>query len=46
MQTALKNKTFLPMPRPEVVGNGLEAIEAAMNKSRVGVSAVKLVVKI
>jgi hypothetical protein len=45
LPTDLKDKTFLSMPRPEVVGNGLEAIEAEW-KSRAGVSAIKLVVKI
>ena len=34
LSTALKEKTFLPMPRPEIVGDGLEAIEAALAKYR------------
>ena len=46
LPSALKNKTFLPLPKPKIVGTGLEAIEGAMKTMRAGVSRTKLVVKL
>jgi len=46
LPAALKDKTFLAMPKAEVVGTGLETVQAAMEKSKTGVSAVKLVIKL
>jgi NADPH:quinone reductase-like Zn-dependent oxidoreductase len=41
---ALARGEFKAVPQPEVVGNGLEAINAAMDTQRKGVSAKKIVV--
>jgi NADPH:quinone reductase-like Zn-dependent oxidoreductase len=41
---ALEQKKFVPAPEPQIVGNGLEYIQEAMNMSKKGVSAKKLVV--
>ena len=40
----LANGSYLAMPAPDVVGHGLEAVPAAMERQRRGVSARKLVV--
>jgi NADPH:quinone reductase-like Zn-dependent oxidoreductase len=41
---ALKQKKFVPAPEPQVVGKGLQLLQGAMDMSRKGVSAKKLVV--
>jgi Zn-dependent alcohol dehydrogenase len=41
---ALEQNKFVPAPDPEVVGKGLEHVQEAMNLSKKGVSAKKLVV--
>ena len=41
---ALERKTFVPAPEPQVVGKGFESVQEAMNMSKKGVSAKKLVV--
>lgn len=41
---ALVQGTFVPAPKPEVVGNGLESIQAACDTLRAGVSNKKIVV--
>lgn len=41
---ALEQGVFVPAPEPQIVGHGLEFIEEAMNLSKKGVSAKKLVV--
>ncbi|CDK28752.1 unnamed protein product [Kuraishia capsulata CBS 1993] len=43
---ALSNGSFVPAPKHEVVGSGLEAIEGALEQLKKGVSAKKLVVSI
>jgi hypothetical protein len=44
LPAALKSGQIRPLPKPEVVGNGVESIQAALDKQRAGVSAVKIVV--
>ncbi|KAK5195186.1 hypothetical protein LTR99_002572 [Exophiala xenobiotica] len=44
LPAALKSGQIKPLPKPEVVGNGVESIQAALDKQRAGVSAVKIVV--
>ena len=46
LPAALEKKTFLPLPKPKVVGTGLEVVEEAVNTMRAGVSRTKLVVKL
>ncbi|KAH7325715.1 putative quinone oxidoreductase [Stachybotrys elegans] len=41
---ALENGTLKCLPAPEIVGNGLEHIQEALDKSKAGVSATKLIV--
>ncbi|KAJ9631097.1 hypothetical protein H2203_001628 [Taxawa tesnikishii (nom. ined.)] len=41
---ALQAGTFVPAPRPEVVGKGLEGVQTAVDRLMKGVSATKLVV--
>ncbi|KIV77896.1 hypothetical protein PV11_09672 [Exophiala sideris] len=41
---ALKSGQIRPLPKPEVVGHGVEHIQAGLDKNREGVSAVKVVV--
>lgn len=43
---ALESGQIRPKPDPEVVGNGLEALNAAVATMRTGVSAKKLIVAI
>jgi hypothetical protein len=43
---ALAEKKYLAVPEPEIVGHGLEDVQAAMDLQRKGVSAKKLVVKL
>ena len=41
---ALASGTFVPAPAPQVVGNGLEALQSALETQKAGVSARKIVV--
>ena len=41
---ALADKTYIAVPKAEIVGSGLESIELAMNTQRRGVNTKKLVV--
>ena len=43
---ALADRTLRPMPEPLVVGDGLEHVQAALDRQRAGVSASKLVVRV
>ncbi|KAH7123199.1 zinc-binding oxidoreductase CipB [Dactylonectria macrodidyma] len=43
---ALEKKRFIPMPKPEIVGHGLEYVEVTVNRMRKGVSGLKLVVQV
>lgn len=43
---ALAPRKYLPAPEPPVVGDGLEAVQAALDQQRRGVSARKIVVTI
>lgn len=43
---ALKSGQFKPMPPAEVVGEGLDTIQGAMDELKKGVSAKKIVVKL
>ena len=43
---ALANSTFRAMPEPEVIGDGLEKIQEAMDIQKKGVSAKKVVVRL
>lgn len=43
---ALKDRKLKCLPAPTVVGKGLEHIQAALDKSKAGVSATKLVVEL
>ncbi|KAL0939587.1 Zinc-binding alcohol dehydrogenase domain-containing protein cipB 2 [Colletotrichum truncatum] len=43
---AIVNKQLRPKPDPVVVGNGLEDIQAGMDKQKAGVSAKKLVIRL
>jgi NADPH:quinone reductase-like Zn-dependent oxidoreductase len=44
LRDALETGKYQPEPQPEVVGNGLLSIQAALDKASRGVSATKLVV--
>ncbi|KAL5333396.1 chaperonin 10-like protein [Aspergillus crustosus] len=44
LPSALKEGNYLAAPQPEVVGNGLEQIQPAIDQQKKGVSAKKLVV--
>ncbi|ORY17003.1 putative quinone oxidoreductase [Clohesyomyces aquaticus] len=44
LPAALEQNAFIPSPKPHVVGHGLEHLQEAMNMSKKGVSATKLVV--
>ena len=44
LPAALKSGQFKPAPEPEVIGKGLDHLQAAVDKLRKGVSARKLVV--
>ncbi len=44
LPSALKTGQIKPAPRPDVVGHGLEYLQTALDRSRAGVSASKLVV--
>ncbi|KAK4500586.1 hypothetical protein PRZ48_008775 [Zasmidium cellare] len=46
LPTALKKGKFIPAPPPRVVGHGLEKVQEAMDLSKKGVSAEKLVVRL
>ena len=41
---ALKNGQIKPAPQPDVVGHGIEHIQAAVDKLKAGVSGSKIVV--
>lgn len=43
---ALAAGTFVPSPRPEIVGEGLGSVQAGVDQIMKGVSAKKLVVKL
>ncbi|KIX07696.1 uncharacterized protein Z518_02350 [Rhinocladiella mackenziei CBS 650.93] len=43
---ALSKGTFIPAPEPMVVGTGLEAMQAAFDAQKAGVSAKKVIVKL
>lgn len=44
LPTALEQKKFIPAPEPQVVGKGLKYVQEAMDMSKRGISAKKLVV--
>lgn len=44
LPAALASGQFVPSPKAKVVGQGLDAIEGAMNTHKAGVSASKIVV--
>ena len=44
LPAALADGTFLPVPEARVAGRGLEALQAAQDELKKGVSARKLVV--
>lgn len=44
LPAALRDGRFIPAPDPQVVGHGLERVQEAMNMSKKGVSAKKLVI--
>ena len=46
MPAALTGRQFKPVPEPEVIGKGLEHLQAGIYKLRKGVSATKLVVAV
>ncbi|KAI5362220.1 Putative GroES-like superfamily, alcohol dehydrogenase-like, NAD(P)-binding domain superfamily [Septoria linicola] len=45
MANALANSTLKPRPDPEVIGEGLDFVQAGIDKVRQGVSAAKVVIK-
>lgn len=45
MPGALKSGQLQPKPDPEVVGKGLESIQAGLERLKKGVSATKLVIQ-
>ncbi|GFF48243.1 hypothetical protein IFM51744_06778 [Aspergillus udagawae] len=44
LSEALENRSFVPAPEPEVVGNGLNQLQHALEVQKNGVSAKKIVV--
>jgi hypothetical protein len=44
LPSALINGQIRPAPKPDVVGHGLEYVQTALDRSRAGVSASKIVV--
>lgn len=46
MAKALADGTLQPTPNPEIVGEGLDAIQAGIDRVRKGVSATKVVIKL
>ncbi|GIJ91006.1 hypothetical protein Asppvi_009971 [Aspergillus pseudoviridinutans] len=44
LSEALENRSFVPVPEPEVVGNGLDQLQHALEVQKNGVSAKKIVV--
>jgi NADPH:quinone reductase-like Zn-dependent oxidoreductase len=46
LPTALREGTHLPVPKPQIIGDGLEHVQAALDTLGKGVSARKLVIRL